>query len=106
MTNKPTRTEKAARLDAFLSNDDNFVAVEYNDHRAVAHRAKVAANSKRRANAQAKVAAATAEKAAGLVIGQTVSAPRGVVGIIIAIDGSKVRLDNGRTFIASALTVA
>lgn len=106
MTNKLTRTEKGRRLDTFLSNDSSFVAVSYNDPRAVALRMKAAANAKRRSDGQANMAAATVEKAAGFAIGQIVTAPRGVVAAIVAIDGSKVRLDNGSTYIASALTVA
>lgn len=106
MTNSLTRSEKARRPDTFLSNDANFVAVSYDDSRAVALRVKAAANAKRRSDGQANIVAATAEKAAGFAIGQTVTAPRGVVAAIVAIDGSKVRLDNGSTYIASALTAA
>lgn len=90
---KLTRTEKAARFDAFVSNDDNFVAVEYNDPRAVAIRAKAAAHNAKTEKARAARAEQTAGQAATFAIGQTVCAAYRFTGEVVAIDGPAVSIN-------------
>lgn len=109
MTNRLTHSEKASRLDAFLSNDDNFEAVQYNDPRAIARRARNAARFHKAEAVRAVRAEQTAAQAALLVVGQAVSGARGLTGRVVAIDGATVSVDLGgavRKFIATALTAA
>lgn len=111
------RIDNNAKLNAFLSNDDNFVAVGFNDPRAVAHRAKVAAAGKRAMVAQAKVAKANAAHASTFTIGQIVRHKNRpfdrageVQGPITAMDDRTITIQraNGssQTFLAIALVAA
>ena len=93
MTKKLTKSEKAARLDAFLCNDDNFVAVEYNDPRAVALRAKSAALNAHKEAVRAARASATEVTAASFSLGQTIRSRRGERGEVVAIEGQNVSLN-------------
>jgi len=105
---KLSRTEKAARLDAFLSNDDNFVAIAYDDPRAVALRAKAAKRNHRTAAARALAVAESVQAAGAFTIGQCVKlkARPLIASTIVAINGDHIALANGRTFVASALIAA
>ena len=108
MTKKLTKSEKAAKLDAFLCNEDNFVAVEYNDPRAVALRAKSAALNARKEAVRAAHASLTEERAASFQIGQTLRSRRGERGEVVAIEGQNVSIRvNGavRKFNAAFLTI-
>ena len=109
MTKKLTKSEKAARLDAFLSDDDNFVAVEYNDPRAVALRAKSADLNARKEAARAARTSATEYIATSFRIGQILRTRRGERGEVVAIDKQNISISvNGtvREFNAAFLTVA
>lgn len=109
MTSNPTRTEKARRLDAFLSNDDNFKAVSYDDPRAVALRAKAAARFHKKQAGRARQAEKEVAIASTFAIGQLVNCGRGVIGEVVAIDGSRVSVSVAgevSKYIASALTAA
>lgn len=76
-----------ARINAFCSNDDNFVAVDYNDPRAVAQRAQ---DSKSRA-AKGKRVAAKASKdeaaAAMIKVGDKVQVAHGCFREVVEIRG-------------------
>ena len=92
------------KINAFLdANPDCIEIVSYDDPRAVAIRAKSAANYRRRQAAQAKIIAA----APTFVIGQTVKmANCPAFAKVVEINGLNVRLDNGRTFVATMLVAA
>lgn len=100
-----------ARINDFCSNEDNFVAIDYNDPRAVAIRA---AARRRFASDEAKRAAALAaseEKARGFAVGQIVAMKNRPLnrGPIAAINGDKITVEiNGsaRTFTAAMLVAA
>lgn len=97
------------RLNQFLSDDANFEAVAFHDPRAVAHRAKVAANHQRRMTAQAREAAKAAGKASAFAIGQTLLGARNMIGTVVAIENEFVVVDisgSHRKFHASALRAA
>lgn len=107
--NKLTRTEKAARFDAFVSNDDNFIAVEFNDPRAVALRAKAAARFHKTEKARAARTEQTAAQASAFIVGQTVCASHRFTGEVVAIDGAVVSVNVAgtvRKFLASAVAAA
>jgi hypothetical protein len=70
------KIERASRLDQFLSDDDNFVAVEYNDPRAIELRNRAAKRWKARQRAAAKRAAEDVACAAKFALGQSVRAGR------------------------------
>ena len=93
MTKKLTKSEKAAKLDEFLSDDDNFVAVEYNDPRAVALRTKSAALNAHKEAVRAARASATEATAASFSLGQTLRTRRGERGQVVAIDGQNVSIN-------------
>ena len=100
-----------SKLNAWLEkNEDKVVVVAYDDLRAVAHRAKVAANNKRRADAQAKRDKVAVDQAAVFAIGQMVFNTHrpSVRGEIVRINESAVitiKLQSGaeKSFLASAL---
>lgn len=103
-----TRSEKTARIDAFLSNEDNFVAVAYSDPHAVAIRAKAAKRHARTQKARETAAAASLAAAMAFEAGQPVKLIRRpfVTGNVVAIKGEYVTLDDGSTYVASALVAA
>lgn len=100
-----------ARINEFCSNDDNFVAIDYNDPRAVAIRAKAARRFAKQEAARAAAQVASEEKAAGFSIGQIVALKNRPLnrGPIAAINGDKITVEiNGsaRTFTAAMLVAA
>jgi hypothetical protein len=87
---KLTKSQKAARLDAFLSNDDNFVAIEYNDPRAIAIRAASAKLHAKKTSVKALRTEDNIKTASSFEIGQTVRTARREIGMISAIEGQNI----------------
>ena len=107
-----TKSQRAARFDRFCSNDDNFVAVEYSDQRAVAIRNAASKRNAHKNSVQAAREIETSAQAASFSLGQSVyrSNRRALgLGTIVAISGSAISVDFGgkvSKFIASAVTPA